>query len=83
MKAKRNRRKLKAVAGPLFVWCAQYCSCTYEGSMVDIALCRTRAKARKVLSEHKREIMRPEIEAGVKYPRKSWEVWRVIKREVL
>lgn len=60
----------------LFVWCPQYCSCTYEGGMVDLALCRTRVKARQILRDHRREALQHNMLRG-------WQVWKVVKREVI
>ena len=75
--------RLDSLVVPSVVWCPQYCSCVYEGGMVDLALCRTRAKAREILREHRRETMRPWTDDGLKYKRRSWEIWRVVKREVI
>lgn len=70
---------MKRPAEPVFVWCPQYCFCTYEGGFVDLALCWTRAKARGILREHKKEnILRGRD--GRKY---SWQVWKVVKREIV
>ena len=71
------------VVMPLFAWCPQYCSCTYEGGIEDLALCRTRKKAREVLAAHKHEVQRLWTDDGLKYPRKAWEVWRIVKREII
>jgi len=59
-----------------YVWCPQYCYCTYEGGMTDLAICSTRAKARFILAEHKRE------NRGRWWERHDWEVWRIEKRNI-
>jgi len=63
---------------PDYVWCPQYCFCTYEGGMVDLALCRTRKKAREILHEEK--VKNFYFEDKVHH---RWEVYRVVKRYII
>lgn len=60
-----------------YVWCPQYNCFTFEGGFEDVAICRTRAKARQILKDHKKEIMG-------KWRKRNWcEVWRIRKREIV
>jgi hypothetical protein len=61
-----------------YVWCPQYCFCTHEGGMEDIAICRTRAIARRVLTKHKKE-----NSFLIHGEKPDWMVWRIVKREVI
>jgi len=60
------------------VWCPQYCYCTYEGGFEDIAICRTRAIARRELAKDKKD--NPLM---FRSPKPSWRVWRIVKRPVV
>lgn len=65
------------------VWCAQYCHCTFEGGFEDIAICRTRAIARRELAKHKKD--NPWVSGPLwgRVEKPSWMVWRVVKRPVV
>ena len=46
--------------------------------MEDIAICRTRAIARRVLTKHKKE-----NSFLIDGEKPDWMVWRIVKREVI
>ena len=62
-----------------YVWCPQYCFCTHEGGMEDLAICRTRAIARRILKAYQKENEWMKLDG--KWMKST--AWGIVKREVI